>query len=53
MDEQLKQELQDLQSLISAVRVAQAKGAYTLEQAAILAGNVKNVNNYIQKMQSN
>lgn len=47
-----EQDILDLQNLISAVRIAQSKGSYTLEHAETLAKNVKNVAKYIQYLVS-
>jgi hypothetical protein len=44
-----EQENQDLQNLINAVRIAQSKGAYKLEQSEILSGNVRKVSQFIQQ----
>lgn len=46
-----EQEIQDLQNLITAVRLGQSKGAYKLEQSEILSRNARNVTAYIQKLQ--
>jgi len=45
-----EQEVQDLQNLINAIRLAQSKGAFKLEQSEVLAGNVRKVTQYIQKI---
>lgn len=44
-----QQELSDLQNIINAIVLAQSKGVFKLEQAAVLANNVSNVTKYIKK----
>jgi len=44
-----EQEKNDLKTLISALRVAQSRGSFKLEQSEVIAKCVRNVQNYIEK----
>lgn len=45
-----EQEIQLLQNLINAIRLAQSKGAFKLEQSEILSVNVRNITRFINSL---
>jgi uncharacterized membrane-anchored protein YitT (DUF2179 family) len=44
-----KELITDLQQLLTAIKLAQSRGAYKLEESEALSKNVRNINTYIKE----